>query len=240
MADTGPNEDIEAARKKALFSVNAIFERYQAPDASMPMWASRRHADQRRPCRWQLIAAKNEYQGFDSYVMLNAKVLDASLGPTYQKHAGGRHGEPLIPGPAALATSTTSLYMDSTFSNMNGVVHGGVYGIIFDMLTTIALGPLAYPGFWDYLGGVSRSLNISFLRPCPLRSTVVVHAHVYHVGRNMAMIKGWMTSEDGKVVYATCDHHKVAMATPEKHLAFRVPWDAQWEKKSAAGTDPKL
>lgn len=75
---------------------------------------------------------------------------------------------------------------------------------------------------------------MSYLKACPLNTTVLVHAHVYHVGRTMAMIKGWLTSEDGKVVYATCDHHKVAMATPKHHLAYRVAWDEQWEKKTEA------
>ena len=54
----------------------------------------------------------------------------------------------------------------------------------------------------------------------------------------MALIKGWMTSEDGQTVYATCDHHKVAMATPPHHLVHRVKWDDQWEEaKEGEGTE---
>lgn len=31
-----------------------------------------------------------------------------------------------------------------------GQIDGGAAGVIFDMCTTSALGPLAKPGFWEY------------------------------------------------------------------------------------------
>lgn len=40
-----------------------------------------------------------------------------------------------------------------------------------------------------------------------------------------------MTSEDGKTIFATCEHHKVAVPTQPKHLEFRVPWDEEWDGK---------
>ncbi|CAK7215846.1 hypothetical protein SEUCBS140593_002667 [Sporothrix eucalyptigena] len=222
MASKARQEEAEAARAKAMLAVQAIFD------------------------RWNKVADHVEYQGFELHVMRTGKVLDASLGPPssvyrksdYDTEEAAAVAAPIVPGPAILATSTCSLYVDGRYSNMNGVMHGGGYGVIFDMMTTTALGPLARPGFWDYLGGVSRTLNISYLKPCPLNSTVIVHAHVYHVGRTMALIKGWMTSEDGQTVYATCDHHKVAMATPQHHLVHRVKWDEQWEEASD-GKDTK-
>jgi hypothetical protein len=42
-------------------------------------------------------------------------------------------------------------YMDERYANVNGVMHGGAAGVIFDMCTTTALGPLAKPGFWEYV-----------------------------------------------------------------------------------------
>ena len=89
-----------------------------------------------------------------------------------------------------------------------------------------------------FLGGVTRTLNISYLRACPLNTVVVVHAHVYHIGRSMALIKGWMTSEDGRAVYATCDHHKVAVPTPKAHLAYHVAWDKQCKANSKQTQEP--
>lgn len=44
-------------------------------------------------------------------------------------------------------------------------------------------------------------------------------------GRTMAMIRGTMTSQDGKTVFCTCEHHKVSVPTPKEHLSYRIPWD---------------
>ena len=60
------------------------------------------------------------------------------------------------------------LFIDENYGNLNGVMHGGAAGVIFDMGTTTALGPLARPGFWDFQGGVTRTLSISYLRAIPI------------------------------------------------------------------------
>jgi len=39
--------------------------------------------------------------------------------------------------------------MDERYGNINGVMHGGAAGVIFDMCTTTALGPLARRGYWE-------------------------------------------------------------------------------------------
>lgn len=39
--------------------------------------------------------------------------------------------------------------IDERYTNLNGVMHGGAAGVIFDMCTTSALGPLAKPGYWE-------------------------------------------------------------------------------------------
>ena len=49
------------------------------------------------------------------------------------------------------------------------------------------------------------------------------------VGRTMALIRGDMTSPDGKTVYCTCEHHKVNVPTLPAHLKYRVAWDGIWE-----------
>lgn len=58
---------------------------------------------------------------------------------------------------------------------------------------------------------------------------MVVHAYVYQLGKRTAYIKGWMTSEDGRTVYAVCDHHKVHAPATKEHLELRVPWDDLWD-----------
>jgi hypothetical protein len=55
------------------------------------------------------------------------------------------------------------LYIDDRYGNLNDVMHGGAAGVIFDMGTTTALGPLAKPGYWLYgtLFGSTRLLICS-------------------------------------------------------------------------------
>lgn len=90
-------------------------------------------------------------------------------------------------------TVTFEFLIDERYTNINGVMHGGAAGVIFDMCTTTALGPLARPGYWEcvpflcllfyliievgvinefefgsFLGGVTRTLNISYLKAIPI------------------------------------------------------------------------
>jgi acyl-coenzyme A thioesterase 13 len=47
------------------------------------------------------------------------------------------------------STTTFELTIAEYYSNLNNVMHGGAAGVVFDMSTTFALGPLARPGFWE-------------------------------------------------------------------------------------------
>jgi len=76
---------------------------------------------------YRLIAASQNFQGFDKHVMENVKIIDAS----------------------PKGTVTFEFLIDERYSNVNGVMHGGAAGVIFDMCTTSALGPLARPGQWE-------------------------------------------------------------------------------------------
>ncbi len=44
----------------------------------------------------------------------------------------------------------------------------------------------------------------------------------------MAYLKGWMTSEDGKIVYVVCEHHKVGVPSQPQHMETKIPWDEQF------------
>lgn len=149
------------------------------------------------------------------------------------------------------------LYVDDRYANLNDVMHGGAAGVIFDMGTTTALGPLAKPGYWLYenplfvlpsflsdlllsfLGGVTRILNIAYLRAVPIGTTIRIRSWVTQVGKTMAMIRSEMTSEDGKTIYATCEHHKVNVPTRPEHIAARLPWDDEQEKELQAEAERK-
>lgn len=78
--------------------------------------------------------------------MADAVLLDASIGTPSavdpEHHVG-------VPTPSILASATFSLLITPAYCNLNNVMHGGAAGVIFDMLTTSALGPLARPGYWE-------------------------------------------------------------------------------------------
>lgn len=46
-------------------------------------------------------------------------------------------------------TVTFEFLICERYANINGVMHGGAAGVIFDMCTTTALGPVAKPGVWE-------------------------------------------------------------------------------------------
>ncbi|KAI9053856.1 hypothetical protein LZ554_002803 [Drepanopeziza brunnea f. sp. 'monogermtubi'] len=154
--------------------------------------------------RYHLIAQATNFNGFDRHLMENLQLVDAS--------------------PAG--TATFEFVVGEQYANVNGVMHGGAAGVIFDMCTTSALGPLASPGFWDFLGGVTRALNISYLRAIPVDTTVRIHSRVLQVGKTMALIRGEMTSLDGEKVYCTAEHHKVSVPSKPEHLLHRIEWDS--------------
>jgi hypothetical protein len=52
-------------------------------------------------------------------------------------------------------------------------------------------------------------------------TVVRIKAHVVQHGRTMALIKGEMTSVDGRTVYVTVEHHKVNVPTRPEHLSMR-------------------
>lgn len=110
-------------------------------------------------------------------------------------------------------------------------MHGGAAGVIFDMSTTTALCPIARPGFWEFMGGVTRSLNISYLKAVPIGTTVRLNSKVVSVGKQMAMIRGDMKSLDGKTTYCTVEHHKVNVPILPEHSNARIPWDDEFERE---------
>lgn len=87
--------------------------------------------------------------------MNNARILDASIGPPYTPPALSSSSSsdqitplPPVPNTGIVSSVTSGLFIGKEYGNYNGVLHGGAAGVIFDMLTTIALGPVARPGFW--------------------------------------------------------------------------------------------
>ncbi|KAF1837908.1 thioesterase family protein-like protein [Decorospora gaudefroyi] len=161
--------------------------------------------------RYRVLAARRpkDHIDFDHEVMENLKLVDAGLD----------------------GSAVYELYIAPNFSNLNDVMHGGAAGVIFDMATTSALCPMARPGFWEFMGGVTRSLNISYLNAVPIGIKVRVNSKVVSIGKRMAMIRGEMMSLDGRTTYCTVEHHKVHVPVLAAHRTARISWDEEFEKE---------
>ena len=103
-----------------------------------------------------------------------------------------------------------------------------------DMYTTTALAPISSPGYWDFMGGITRALNITYLRGIPADITVLLRSWVVQHGKTAALIRGEVLTEDGKKVYATAEHHKINVPMREEHKAVRTKWDDDMDRKLGA------
>jgi uncharacterized protein (TIGR00369 family) len=87
-------------------------------------------------------------------------------------------------------------------------MHGGCVSTMFDDVTTFAIGVITRPGFWTH-GGVTRTLNCTYLRPVPKGAQVRIEVEVVHAGRRMITVLGKMRDAKGRVL-AMCEHGKVS------------------------------
>ncbi|KAI0882664.1 HotDog domain-containing protein [Annulohypoxylon maeteangense] len=106
-------------------------------------------------------------------------------------------------------------------SNGLNNLHGGCASTIFDACTTMVLHLISKPGFWQY-SGVSRTLNVTYLRPVPVGTTVHIKCDILHAGRNLCALRGEMRSvdEDGRdgPLLVVCEHGKANTDPPAEKL----------------------
>ena len=70
----------------------------------------------------------------------------------------------------------------SPLCNPMGNMHGGATATLADMATTFAQAAVAKEGFWEF-GGVSRTLNVTYLKPIVQDMVVVIECRVRSVGK---------------------------------------------------------
>lgn len=92
--------------------------------------------------------------------------------------------------------------------NGSGNAHGGHVASLFDLVTSMPLTLINKPGFWFWLG-VSRTLNVTYLKPIPLGEEILVEAEILSIGRKLATIRGTMTRESDGALLTVCEHGKV-------------------------------
>ncbi|KAI2616277.1 HotDog domain-containing protein [Hypoxylon sp. NC1633] len=100
-------------------------------------------------------------------------------------------------------------------------LHGGCTATIFDNCTTLPLHLISRPGFWQYVG-VSRTLNVTYLRPIPVGTTIDIKCDVLHAGRTLCALRGEMrtVTEYGREgpLLAVCEHGKASTDPPAEKL----------------------
>ncbi|KAI1364786.1 Thioesterase/thiol ester dehydrase-isomerase [Xylaria arbuscula] len=133
-------------------------------------------------------------------------------------HLTVQSSSPSPPHPRATFRLTVQPIHDNGLGNM----HGGCTSTVFDICTTFPLQMISRPGFWEY-GGVSRTLNVSYLRPVPVGATVDIECEVVHAGQRLSCLRGVMRNvnpdgSQGSSVLAICEHNKVNTDPPASKL----------------------
>jgi acyl-coenzyme A thioesterase PaaI-like protein len=72
------------------------------------------------------------------------------------------------------------------------------------------------PGQFEY-GGVSRHLNVTYLRPVPVGTMVKLVSRVVHMGKRLALLRSEIVRVDNGNVCMVSDHEK-ANTDPEVRL----------------------
>ncbi|KAI1506652.1 HotDog domain-containing protein [Biscogniauxia marginata] len=134
--------------------------------------------------------------------------------------------ETIVPHLTVISHSLASPYPRVTFrftpqpGHSNGVtgVHGGCTASLFDHCTSMVLPLISRPGFWKFLG-ISRTLNVTYVRPMPVGEPVDVECEVVHAGRRLAALRGVARAaargaEGQGPVLAICEHGKVNTDPP--------------------------
>jgi acyl-coenzyme A thioesterase 13 len=112
--------------------------------------------------------------------------------------------------PNNTAVATFSMKVVGQICNRTGMLHGGAASMIIDMCTTLAQAPIARPGYWEF-GGVSRVLSVTYLRPIPKDSEILIICEVVQVGKALVTIQARIYRKDGMVLLATGEHNKAAV-----------------------------
>ncbi|PYI08178.1 thioesterase family protein [Aspergillus sclerotiicarbonarius CBS 121057] len=90
--------------------------------------------------------------------------------------------------------------------NYLGNLHGGCGATIVDILSSTLLLALSKPGHYS-LGGVSRNLKLTYLRPVPVGTEIRVMCEMVHMGKRMALLRAEIQRMDGGIC-VVAEHEK--------------------------------
>ncbi|KAA8650624.1 hypothetical protein EYZ11_002753 [Aspergillus tanneri] len=92
--------------------------------------------------------------------------------------------------------------------NLFGSLHGGCAATLIDNLSTTILMGVSKPGYFS-IGGVSRNLRVTYLRPVPLDTEARLVCEVVQVGRRLAFLKAEISRVDNGDLCIVGEHEKV-------------------------------
>ncbi len=110
-------------------------------------------------------------------------------------------------------SATFSYTVQASHCNGLGNLHGGAAASLFDVCTSLVLAPVGRAGYWMALG-TSRTLGVTYLRPAPAGTRVLLECEAVHVGRRLCSLRAVMRREADGAVLATCEHGKVNTDPP--------------------------
>ena len=138
------------------------------------------------------------------------------------EHDAGHHDHPHV---------VFAYTVQSENCNRLGSMHGGATATLFDFCTSLALALAATPApsesahaaahpddedellqSWRRLG-VSRTLAVTYVRPAPSGTQVLIDCEQLHAGRRMSSLRGILRRRSDGAVLATCEHGKVVQDT---------------------------
>ncbi|KAI1636210.1 HotDog domain-containing protein [Biscogniauxia mediterranea] len=171
-----------------------------------------------------LFEGLQDYQGIERIEVYINRLKEAYKHKESYEGSDERHWvSTIVPHLSVVAHSTTpSEHPCVTFrftpqplhSNAVNGVHGGCTATLFDECTSMALLLISRPGFWRYFG-VSRTLNVTYLRPVPIGEPVDVECEIVQVGKRFAVVRAVARAaaarpgEKRGPVLAICEHGKV-------------------------------
>ena len=92
-------------------------------------------------------------------------------------------------------------------TNRLGSLHGGCAATLVDTLSTCILQGVSRPGLFS-LGGVTRNLKLTYLRPIPLSTDARLICEVVHVGRRLALVRAEIRRLDNGDICVVGEHEK--------------------------------
>ncbi|EEA21035.1 hypothetical protein TMatcc_001041 [Talaromyces marneffei ATCC 18224] len=114
-------------------------------------------------------------------------------------------------GPPARATFR--LFVTPAMTNALNNLHGGCAATIIDILTVIPVMAVGKPGVFQY-GGVSRNLNVTYLRPVPVHTEIRVVCEVTQIGKRLSLLRAEIRRVDDDALCVLSEHQKANTDPP--------------------------